>query len=232
MPGDLSIGGGVYIYIPTISDIYWPVAGVMKPQHLWPFSQTGDYTDHGSTGGLDFTAQGSGNSFNANGLNFNGNGYAQLGSHNTDVNNLGNTFSVLFEYYSAGAFGGFGDYNNDGVNGSWSFPYLASAKLYGYTVDTTERAMTSGASITYSALHQVVVTYSPSGCVFYIDSNSSATGAGNFPPTEKADILLTIGAFRGGGSKMGNGSYIKRAGILKGTAWSADDVSAIYAALP
>lgn len=238
MPGDLYIGGGVYIPIEAGVD-YWPVVGVTEPQHHWPFVVTGDYTDQGSTGGFTLTEGGSGNSFSA-GLVLNGSGRAVY-SHNDDLCDLGATFSLLFDATITG-----GDYGvilgarSSGDAGYCIMYYnVANSDLFqlqlntsgGYQTCTFSKAGFSGVTFGAGTLYQQIVVlgggYANAYCNGVAHSSNPVTF--NYAPLHQNNEFI-IGAYD---TSQGYpvACTIARAGILKGTAWSADDVAAIYAAL-
>jgi hypothetical protein len=211
-------------------DPYWPVAGVTKPQHMWPFALTGDYTDRGSTGGLNLTAAGTGNSFGANGLVLNGSGYASVGV-NADISDLGSVYSILVEF-SVPAVTGFPCLVCAGVRSTNGWDLFAT---WGSGNPHFERGLTgdfgfTGTPVSINNPVQIIIVSEGTGINeihFYADGS---------PDVNTTLLALTAGTgsfFVGTDSSL---TYkltgtIKRAAILKGTAWSASDVAAIYAAL-
>lgn len=231
MPGDLYVGGGVYVYLPVITDTYWPVDGVTKPQHLWPFSQTGDYTDQGSTGGLGLTAQGSGNSFSSDGLVLNGSGWAMLDTTNDDINNIGSTWSILVDFYYPTYKTWeclLGVTNNVAANSSWEVDKVNyNSVIYLYT-PTAISVIATNSLPTQPAWYQIVCIRAGTDVTIYVNGEYCINLGKAAPQT--STLNFTVGAQYGGGYKLTG--TVKRAAVLKGTAWSADDVAAIYAALP
>lgn len=214
---------------------YWPVAGVTEPQHHWPFSVTGNYTDQGSTGGLDLTEQSSGNSFNS-GLVLNGSGWA-TGANNADICNLGSTFSILFEgsWGTAAATGLF-----SGSNYYYETPYDGWSLLAGWsgtggswrTVNpqSTLNDLAKESAFTPGTNYQIIVVHNSGTSTCYVNGSPVSGWSGAMAdPTNMSTRSFAIGAvhFNGGFPLTGT---IKRAAVLKGTAWSADDVAAIYTA--
>lgn len=236
MPGDVYIGGGVYVNIPPITDTYWPVAGVAKPQHLWPFIQTGDGTDQGSTGGLDLSVMGSGGSFSENGWENVATSYLQRAAGSSDLDDLGSTFSLLIEFvYSSQV-----DFIQC-LGGKWDWSFSKAEYLFAYIPantmdakcyisDAGNDAHQLGTTYTMSSTtqYQFIATLDGSGNgTYYV--NGSPTGAATTSlPTPKgdSDSPFLIGR---NDTDIFIGTIV-RAGVLKGTAWSADDVAAIYTA--
>lgn len=230
MPSELYVGGGVYMPIGGAVD-YWPVAGVTVPQHYWPFSQTGDYTDQGSTGGLNLSAGGTGNSFNSNGLVMNGNGWASVAGH-SDLCDLGSTFSLLIDTYTHT--GSSGDMLL--VQHESSPPIVCSYKVSYIDYDYINYSIYDGGwSNVYSTDNaipegqpsQIVLTYTGGRIYFYVNGSPNtdvAIGA----PIANNDKPFQVNAIEWGNRMVGT---ITRVGVLKGTAWSADDVAAIYTGL-
>ena len=208
---------------------YWPVAGVTKPQHYWPFKETGDYSDQGSAGGLDLSAQGSGNSFGAEGLVLNGSGYAQLSAANDDLNAIGATWSMIAEFEeSVISYRALFAISNDAVANSCYETFVPRSDIPSiYTFNgSTQDNITSGPAGT--GVIQLVWVYSGGNCTLYKN--------GEFVKTESLDAPQSNNTFYFAIGALSDGSYkfsgtIKRVGILKGTAWSADDVADIYACL-
>lgn len=226
MPGDLYVGGGVYMPIETGVD-YWPVAGVTEPQHHWPFVVTGDYTDQGSTGGYDLTEQGTGNSFNENGLVVNGSGWAANTSIGTDITDLGATWSILFEYTPSdktGTQGGIYIWKSFGDTTYLSIVDFGSGLLRwveaGATYEMADKGISNGNP------YQIVITHASGATNVYVNNVKDAASPYSQSDPGSNTNTLWIGKWDAYALK----GTIKRVGILKGTAWSADDVAAIYAA--
>jgi hypothetical protein len=208
---------------------YWAVAGVTKPQHYWPFAQTQNYTDQGSAGGLDLTAQGSGNSFTANGLVLNGSGWAKTSLGSSDLGDLGNTFSLLWDMQE------FTNTNNAifiSVYDSASpyCPVVGNDNCIFYIQSGGWKYIQSTAgSIPHASRNHVIFTYAGGIGTFYVNGsfvNSAALDA----LTGNSSIPFSVGASSLGLQKLA-GTF-RSVGVLKGTAWSADDVADIYAASP
>lgn len=219
----LYIGGSVYIYGPPS----WP-SNVTLPLHYYPFSETGDYSDRGSTGGLTLVAQGTGNSFDANGLVLNGSGYAKCPTNNADLNNLGSTFSVLFDMQ---------EFVNT-ANAIFISSYETSAN-YAPVVGNDDcifyissggwKFVRSGiGTIPHANRNQIIVTYAAGILTFYLNGEYVTEGALD-ALTGSATEHFAVGATATGGQPM-TGTY-RRVGVLKGTAWTVTDVAAIYAEL-
>lgn len=234
MPGDLYVGGGIHMPIEATVD-YWPVTGVTEPQHHWPFIQTGNYTDQGSTGGLDLTASGS-PSFDSQGMVLTGSEYAYH-SANNDLNDLGSTYSILMEIYPDDADGATGAVlGNVNAGLGWAIPYLPGigAPVWNrvYNPESTVvdvnwlTAEFSGVSWVDGAKYQIVLVHTGGNSLAYINA---VAASGN--PKTQADPLTSTANFTVGSGIWSNFiGTIGRVGILKGTAWSADDVAAIYTA--
>jgi hypothetical protein len=232
--GDVAWASGWNIPIVTTDDVYWPVPGVVKPQHLWPFSQTGDYSDHGSTGGLTLTAEGSGNSFGAGGLILNGSGWAESAA-NADLYNLGSTFSILIEINTTntgniyplgcciwGTDGYVFQVNNLVLNWRCFNPAGTLNEAAGQWVNP---AVSSGVTT------QLIITQSYGNNNLYINGSLNIHCPITFPAPIGASTPFAVGTYTTGGGFNFVGT-IKRVGVLKGTAWSASDVAAIYANYP
>lgn len=216
---------------------YWPVAGVTKPQHLWPFIQTGDYTDQGSTGGLDLTASGS-PSFDSEGMVLTGSEYAYC-SANNDLNDLGSTYSILMEIYPDDADGAANAILSTVGSGlGWAIPYLPGigAPVWNRTYNPESTAVDvnwltaefSGISWVDGAKYQIVLIHTGGNSLVYINA---VAASGN--PKAQVDPLASTANFTVGSGVWSNFiGTIGRVGILKSTAWSASDVSAIYSSLP
>jgi hypothetical protein len=224
------------IWAPS-GDPYWPITGVTKPLHLWPFSQTQDYTDQGSTGGLDLSAEGSGHSFGAGGLVLNGSGWATRTNH-TDVCNVEATFSALIEMSwggaaSSGMVGGtnaYADYPNYGwyLLTGWGGTGIILRTIN--PAGEVNQIVYGPSVLTPGPRYQVVATLSAGIGTLYINGTPVASGA--LPtPLNMTARPFALGAVNYVGSYPVTGT-IKRAAVLKGTAWSAADVAAIYAGLP
>lgn len=216
---------------------YWPVAGVTEPQHHWPFTVTGDYTDQGSTGGLDLTARGSNNSFN-NGLVLDGNGWASRSNH-ADLCNVGSTFSVLIE--ASFASGGGQAFPLSCINSyltvtdgyDLNFDLLSNMRFQADGTNSYFTWANFGITPEYDTIYQFVYVYTGGNLYAYIDGIASSTNPVTRDAPNSSSYAFTVGAYAPAET---DGSYqlkgkVRRVGILKGTAWSADDVSAIYAAL-
>jgi hypothetical protein len=211
-------------------DPYWPVTGVTKPLHLWPFSQTGDYTDQGSSATkLNLTAQGSENSFGAGGLILNGSGWA-ISVNNAEVSDLGGTFSVLLDIYFPST--PYGIMFSSSDNGSGT-----GIQWWDWSGTLTQRSLNSGAEdintagFTTLTNYQLIWVQSDGKASLYRNGSQLVNEQALHNPAADVTNGITIGA--------GNptGSYkiactVKRAAVDKGTAWTAPQVAAIYAALP
>lgn len=210
---------------------YWP-DGVTQPQHLWPFFQTNDYSDQGSTGGLTLTAQGSGNSFDENGLNLNGSGYAQYNGTDADLNDLGSTWSLIIEVYSTtiADLSAYISTNNNDATGGFEW-YMGPANVHFYLYN----AGWYGGGNIYAhgteVSEQHIATLSDGNLKFYKDGSYQDQRSSISDPASTTN-KFTVAAEPNGLWKLPSGSYIKRVGILKGTAWTSDDVAAIYAWSP
>lgn len=194
---------------------YWGIAGVTEPQHLWPFSQTGDYTDQGSTGGLDLTAQGSGNSFSSDGLVLNGSGNAYHTS-DADICDIGGTFSILFEVVISAS-----DLDRVGCRGpttGWQEYYIQGSSLWAYE-EQGKTFSKGGWSLTDKT--QWILTLAGGTMTLYMNG-SFVKSEGSIPDAVASSEWFQVG-------NIGEVSTVTRVGILKGEAWSADDVTAIYA---
>jgi hypothetical protein len=219
-------------------DPYWPVAGVPKPQHLWPFSQTGDYTDQGSVGGLDLTAGGTGNTFN-NGLVFTGAGYAYSAAH-ADVSNLGAVWSLIAKV-------NFGATLVDGapILNSWASDYSTAYDLSGSLVNGNDIGMSlyTDMSNYMSVNKNPVVPHTDYLCIVTFDNGTLKLyingvlavdyGGDGTPPVTSLDtgMGLYVGSYFDVSQFLPNGTVISFCGVLKGTAWSSGDVAAINAGL-
>jgi hypothetical protein len=213
----------------------WSVIGVPKPPHLWNFTR-GDYVDRGSTGGLDLSAQGSGHGFGVGGLMLNGSGWA-TGPNNADICSIGATFSALIAMSwggaaSSGMVGGtnaYADYPNYGwcLLTGW-----AGTGVIFRTINPAGEAnqIAYGPNMLTPGLgYQVVATLSGGIGTLYVNGSPVASGA--LPtPLNMTARPFAIGAVNWSGSYPLTGT-IKRAAVLKGTAWSALEVAAIYAGL-
>lgn len=216
------------------TDIYWPVAGVTKPQHLWPFSQTGDYTDQGSTGGFTLSPAGSGNSFSS-GLVLNGSGWATRANH-ADLCDVGATFSVIFEgtwgAADTGACGGTNAYI-DGSPDGWYVVFGWSGAGFGfrtYNPTGTLNTLAVNSLFTPGTNYQVVATLVGGTGTLYVNGAPVVGGSGSLPtPTTMTGHAFAVGAANEASSLPFTGT-IKRVGVLKGEAWSAVNIAAIYAA--
>lgn len=209
---------------------YWGITGVTAPQHYWPFSQTGNYTDQGTTGGLDLTAQGTGNSF-SNGLVLNGSGWAN-GTSNADVCDLGSTFSLLYEVTFSTTGNNFilgltdAYYGNTG--GIFS-GFDSSDRIVYYRQDASVDDIRTAVSSYPPGTYQVILVYSGGQIKLYVNGSPITSGA--FPATISAPLSFNQDFGIGAANKNGSFAFIgtiKRAGVLKGTAWSVDNVADIY----
>jgi hypothetical protein len=217
--------------IGDVVDPYWPVVGVTKPQHLWPFSQTGDYTDHGSTGGLTLTPGGTGNSF-LSGLVLNGSGYATL-AYNADICNLGSIYSILLEY----SYIDYTQYQNvvtAGVGGSTNGYDIISpyGGTYKFNFRTTPGNINAAGFLVNGVVSQVVISVAGTGAgqvTAYVNGVPQSLNSNQLTALTDGVEGFVVGANILGTSRITG--TIKRVAILKGTAWSALDVVAIYAGL-
>lgn len=208
---------------------YWPVPGVTKPQHLWPFSQTGDYTDHGSSlSPVTLTPGGVGNTFGAGGLILSGTGWAST-VLNTDLTDIGSVYSLLIEYTVSPTSANYppivsaGTLNTDGYS---LFGTAGHNTALDYRLNADQVDYRTVAAILDSVSYQIIITSAGTGAnqiAFYVNGSPDSTHTGI------AVIAGTAGFWVGydisGGVFTGT---IKKVGILKGTAWSSGDVAAIY----
>ena len=202
-----------------------------KPQHYWPFAETGDYTDQGTTGGLNLTAEGTGNSFDANGLNLDGNGWAE-GAANADIYDLGNTFSIIFKVTTTntgnqypygctnwGTDGGIFQINNLILN--WR-RFNPSGVLNDTGPPWGDPHISSGVPT------QVIMTQSGGYNNLYVDSVLNANCPIAFSAPVGTSVGFAIGSYHAGGGINFIG-VIEYVGVLKGEGWSAEDVADIFA---
>lgn len=220
---------------PPILDTYWPIPGVTKPQHIWPFAQTQGYGDYGSVGGLNLVPAGDGNTFNSGGLVLDGNGYATTTATSADINDLGDTWSVLIEYDATIP----GTLDVPAVLAAVSDGIAPSASSYEFSVPATGARATflsDGTEWSEMSYGPNDAEFQPSQLVWVMENGECTLYNGghvdrveSMAVPQSSNLFLTIGAVSGG--KYPIVGSIKRVGILKGKAWSSDDVAAIYASL-
>lgn len=197
-----------------------------KPQHLWEFYKTGDYSDTGTTGGLTLTAQGSGNSFDAGGLILNGSGWAEVAA-DADLYTLGNTWSIIIRYtYTADAKYAFG-----------CSVYATSG--YMLRAARTEQRFRKnnfgadnevyGPSLAYSTPTCLILTYTGGTLLWYVNGEIASSNPTTTTTPTSSSASFVVGTYTSGGSGFSLIGTIKEIGVLKGTAWSSDDVADIYA---
>lgn len=200
----------------VVVDPYWPVTGVTKPQHLWPFSQTGDYTDQGSVGGLTLTP--------ANSQTF-----ITIGVYNPASIAVAdgiavcadNVYSILVDFFifDAATTPKQAAIGVDSTNG-WNL-YAPVGGSYIYRHAATDANGTE--AVIVGVKYQMIIVSNGTGNALAIYLNGALVQSPANAAWVNATGNLTIGNSK---------SVVYRMGFLNGTAWDSDDVTAIYNSTP
>lgn len=220
-------GGGV------VGSDGWP-ASINKPQHWWDFAN--NYNDGAGTNPINLTAGGSGNSFVPDWegdlyqvLGLTGSGYAW--SEDAFLKNLGATFSVICEFktgadvttaqcvagvYNSGTLGA--DY------GAWMIS-LASGTVNFRTRTNAAITVSNSLAVAANTWYQLIFTLDGNGNGILYLNNASVSTASMLTPVNSS-LQFRVGC-RSTDTQPFTGS-VSRLGILVGTAWSSNQVAAIY----
>jgi hypothetical protein len=218
---------------------YWLVPRAVMPTNLWSFQQTGNYSDQGRIGGVPLSAAGSGNTFN-NGLVFSGAGYATTAVQAESVNQIGPVFSLIADFFMPdnGEYG----YNWQPfitiTQGDWERCLAfslneanAKVRFDMWQGEDDWIGFLSDSELTPDQRHQVILTCEY-GQVKVYDNAVLMPGTSEVAGTRDGflfiDDYLLIGAWPEGSSVWPAGSKFNFIGMLKGRAWSPEDVEEIY----
>lgn len=217
---------GYWLVAPAVDPTWCTSAGVpiaaVKPGHYWDFIYNGTYADVGTIGGLNLTAEGSGNSFSS-GLVLNGSGYAQA-ANNADLCDLsGGTWSLfidLIQTTTTGWQGLFGSTDVSSMGYLMLVDYIDEIIAF-YSWQPTQ-VYTGTTSVPLPAGRNIlIVTMSGGTQTMYLNGTSIAT-ASQLPPVASTQPF-TIG-WGNAGNFIGT---VRRMGVLKNHCWSQAEVTAI-----
>ena len=214
----------------------WNVPGVPLPPHLYRFDLHQDYVDRGAVGGLDLTAQGSGNSFGAGGLILNGDGWAN-GPNHADVCDLGAAFSLLADItiptlMLAGILSASPLYN-DWDDGGWMLLVFADGHLEPRMLNpaANQNGFSTPSEVLANGVRaRIVWTYVGGNVLIYVNGSPVITPTALPVPVPMTTRPFSVGALTYAGAYPIIATF-RSVAVLKGTAWSAEDVAAIQANL-
>ena len=210
--------------------ITWPSTAT-APTHWWPFDQSQGLSDYGSIGGLTLSQGGVGSplSWLPNGIHLPTNTYAGCAS-NTDLCDLGATFSILFEWVFINDWSILGCAAPDVHTTGWYAGELGAGEnlyLKTYNPSGTLNSVGVGSGLNNGVMNQAILVHSGGKSTLYINGGVALAA------TSQADPLAIIGLFtiNGAGDVYGSRTItVRQVAILKGTAWSQSDVSNIWVA--